>query len=257
MAREVAALPSNVFLPTARLVQRLPMPMPRWRALLELFVVAPVGLFFMTLIYSILNLFSHHAGPWPQVADNIIPGISLLIVGLLVLRLAGHHCRTIGWTRRKWFVNTVIGLASLIPTYLILFCAGMILMLISPGLMEKQIETQERIKEVIPDMPFPVIALLMIWVTFWEEFIFRGFLLTRLHALCRRWWLTVPAGALFFGLLHLWQGPVAAVVIGLLGLVMGTLFAWRKSLIPGWAFHFAHNVLIVQLIHSELINLPG
>ncbi len=257
MARVVNAPLSGSDLPAARLVQHLPMPIPRWRALLELVMTVPVAVLFMASLFLILNLFPASSKTWPELAHNIIPGVSLLVVALLILRLAGHRCQTIGWTSRKWLLNIGLGIAALFPTYLVLFCMGMILVLLRPDLMEKQAETQTLIKEVVPDLPFGILLLLMFWVTFWEEFIFRGFLLTRLYALCGRWWLAVPVGSLLFGLLHLWEGSLAAVVIGILGLVMGTLFAWRKSLIPGWAFHFAHNVLIVQLVHSEFFNLPG
>ncbi|NLX13174.1 MAG: CPBP family intramembrane metalloprotease [Phycisphaerales bacterium] len=257
VARAVAALLPGGPFPEARLVQRMPMPMPRWRALLELVVMVPVGILLMFLLFQMLALVTGKAESGSELAHNIIPGISFLVVGLSILRLAGHHCTTVGWTFRHWLVNIGLGMAALIPTYLLLFCAGMILVLLSPELMEKQAETQTLIKQVVPDMPFTVLALMMFWVTFWEEFVFRGFLLTRLHALFGGWWLAVPVGALIFGVLHLWQGPLTAVVIGLLGLVMGALFVWRKSLLPGWAFHFAHNVLIVQLVHSDFFNLPG
>lgn len=257
MARVVNAPLSESDLPAARLVQHLPMPMPRWRALLELVGITLAALGAMGSVILFAALLPPKAHSWSPLVSNLGLGLPLIIAAILMLRLAGHHCITIGWTARNGLLNAVLGLIALLPMYMVLFCAGMILVLLRPDLLEKQAETQTFIKEVIPDMPFVTIVLLMLWITFWEEFIFRGFLLTRLHALCGRWWLAITLGALIFGALHLKQGPLAAAVIGLQGLAIGTLFAWRKSLIPGWAFHFAHNSLIVQLVHCEFFNLPG
>ena len=91
---------------------------------------------------------------------------------------------------------------------------------------------------------------LMTFVAIWEEIAFRGFMLTRLQSIFRRWWLTIPIGAVLFGFGHGYQGPLAIVQTMLLGIVMGVLFWWRKSLVPGIVFHLLNNVMAFLMLKS-------
>jgi membrane protease YdiL (CAAX protease family) len=90
------------------------------------------------------------------------------------------------------------------------------------------------------------IALL---VLFWEETVFRGFLLGRLRASipvagprgapCRRDALAVVVAALCFGAGHGYQGVLGIVQTTSAGLVLGTLAVWRQSLWPCIGAHLA------------------
>jgi membrane protease YdiL (CAAX protease family) len=84
----------------------------------------------------------------------------------------------------------------------------------------------------------------------WEEVVFRGFLLTRLRAIFRTWWLAVPIGSLLFAAAHLYEGVLAVVVIGWLAFAMAILFVWRRSLVPCLVLHWLHNVGAILLLKA-------
>jgi len=94
------------------------------------------------------------------------------------------------------------------------------------------------------DDTFPVRGAfeIAVWIAvslsagFCEELIFRGYLQHQFSALTGRIWLGVLLQAIVFGLIHP-RGWRAVVVISLLGILYGTLAAWRKNLRPGILAH--------------------
>ena len=63
-----------------------------------------------------------------------------------------------------------------------------------------------------------------------EEMAFRGFLQRQLHVLSGNIAVAVVGQGLVFGLFHSYQGWRNVVVISVLGMVYGTLAAWRRNL---------------------------
>lgn len=76
-----------------------------------------------------------------------------------------------------------------------------------------------------------------------EEALYRGYLQRQFTALTR----SVPAGiiisAIAFGAGHSYQGFQKAVVISLLGAMLGILAHWRRSVRPGMIAHVLQDVL--------------
>jgi hypothetical protein len=60
--------------------------------------------------------------------------------------------------------------------------------------------------------------------------VFRGYLQRQLHALSGSTVVAVLAQGLVFGLIHSYQGWKNVVVISVLGVLFGTLAAWRGNL---------------------------
>jgi membrane protease YdiL (CAAX protease family) len=80
-------------------------------------------------------------------------------------------------------------------------------------------------------------ALVALSAGFCEEVVYRGYLQTQLGAFTGQAALGVLLQAVLFGLAHLEQGPVAAVRIGVYGLIFGVLAKVRGSLLPGIICH--------------------
>lgn len=76
-----------------------------------------------------------------------------------------------------------------------------------------------------------------------EETLFRGYLQRQFIA----WSDNVPAGVLLsaavFGGAHIYQGWKATIVIGVYGLLFGTLAHWRSSVRPGMMTHALHDAV--------------
>ena len=87
-------------------------------------------------------------------------------------------------------------------------------------------------------------------VALWEEIVFRGFVLTRLNAIFKRWWLTILLASSVFGAVHIYEGLLAVLLISGLALIMSVLFVWRRSLVPSIVFHFLHDLVIFTLLGS-------
>lgn len=222
-------------------------PPSRIRAIIELVVLVPaavVGGMAANLSVSLLPL---QDARWANVAFSLGMGAGCLVACALILYVARHGPATIGLTRRRMRANIGIGLLALFLTYVVLIQLSLAAVIFFPELMERS-TAQKAIEESFPPMSAGQVVLMCAFVAFWEEVVFRGFLLTRLHVLLRRWTLAVPLGAVLFGIPHVYQGYLAVGVVSTLGIIMGILFAWRKSLVPPIVFHFAHNVAIFGLL---------
>lgn len=72
---------------------------------------------------------------------------------------------------------------------------------------------------------------------FCEEFVFRGYVQRQLLALTQRGWLSVLGQGVLFGLMHVYQGWLPVLRICVIGIMLGALAAWRRSLRPGMIAH--------------------
>ena len=72
---------------------------------------------------------------------------------------------------------------------------------------------------------------------FCEEFVFRGYVQRQLLALSGSTLISVLGQAVVFGLMHAYQGWVAASNIFVIGVLFGALAAWRRTLRVGMVAH--------------------
>ena len=113
------------------------------------------------------------------------------------------------------------------------------------GIMQAKKPMFEATGGVSPSMILPV----SFFVGFYEEFIFRGFLQSRLSNVTRNLPAAVVVTALVFGGLHYpTQGWLGAAQTASLGLVLGALVAWRRSLWPAVTCHAGIDTIGLALI---------
>jgi membrane protease YdiL (CAAX protease family) len=95
----------------------------------------------------------------------------------------------------------------------------------------------------------PLWIVLSITAGICEEAIYRGYLQRQFMALTNN----APAGivlsAAVFGGSHAYQGFSSAFQIGLLGVMLGALAHWRKTVRPGMIAHAAQDVMAVFIRH--------
>jgi len=182
---------------------------------------------------------------WTNVIDGAGTGIGTLTACAVMLLIARHKPASIGLTRRNWLLNIGLGAAALAAFYA---CFVIPLSVSFPQLIQQGEHTRQAIEQTFPPMNFAWIALLMTFVVLWEEVVFRGFVLTRMRVIFGRWWLAILVCSFVFGVIHYYQGTLAVCMISVLALVMGTLFAWRRSLVPSMTLHWLSNVGSVLLI---------
>jgi membrane protease YdiL (CAAX protease family) len=186
---------------------------------------------------------------WAGLVGSLLMGLILLVACVAMIQRDRHPIRTIGWVMDRLGSNVAIGVLTLFVVMPALFIGMLILTLAFPEILAERIAAQKAIEQTFPPDMLPYLIPLTLWVAVWEEFVFRGFLLTRLRPLLRNWWLTVTLGALIFSLGHFYQGYTGVMMTFGLGLVMGLLLVWRRSLVPGVVFHFLFNLTQILVLH--------
>lgn len=234
----------------ARKQQVMPMPMSRLRALFEALLLIPVTILGGVLTALLLMQFEVQDPRWFNLLSSVGMGLASLASIALVLRWDGHSGRTIGWTAEGFERNILLGLGTYLATLAAALLVSMVLAGFFPHLLDQPSTAHRVIQETFPKVKIFHLLPILFLVAVWEEVAFRGFLLTRLHALLGRWWLAVLLGAAPFAVVHAYQGALAVALVFVLGLILGVLMVWRRSLIPGIVFHFAHNLVMMLLVQS-------
>jgi membrane protease YdiL (CAAX protease family) len=222
-----------------------------WRAIVQLLVLLGAGFAGLVLGSTLTGVVQLPDERWDNVMITAIAGLVTILAAFLMVRSAGQPLSAIGWRVNDVLSDTGIGLLSVFCVYAFMMLVAMIVALINPEILERTTQAQRAIKETIPPASIPALILMMVFVSVWEEVVFRGFLLTRLYTLFRRWWVAVIIGALLFAVGHIYQGVVATMVIGGIGIVLGLLFVWRRSLLPPVVFHVAFNTIAVLVLRME------
>ncbi len=138
--------------------------------------------------------------------------------------------------------------------------------------MKAQLRLRIEVVLKFAEIPSYAILPLVAFVGFWEETVFRGFLLGRVRA-----FLSSPGGtpgplrdalailvtAALFGIGHIYQGPLGVLQTSMIGLVLGTLTLWRKSVWPAVLAHltidgitFSAVKLVAPFLREWLQNQP-
>ena len=88
----------------------------------------------------------------------------------------------------------------------------------------------------------------MIVVAVGEETIFRGYLIQRFHGLTGSAVGAIVISAFVFALGHGYQGSAGVATIGVVGLIFGALYVWRRSLVAPIVMHFLLDFLSVVVV---------
>mgnify|MGYP001077191681 CR=1 FL=1 len=233
------------YLPVAR---RAPRPITPLRAILEIILLIPLG--YAGAILSVIGVavLGVEDERWATAGTSVGMGAMVLLGIAIWLRLDGQRARDIGLTTRNLPQDIVIGLLATIVMYMLLMVLGVLIGLFNPDFLGQPSPAERAIRETFPDTSVRAMVLMMGFVGIWEEIAFRGFLLTRLHAVFGRWAPAVVAGSIAFGAVHIYEGLLAVVIIVFMGLILAGLFLWRRSLVPCIVMHFLHNTLMMLFL---------
>ncbi|MFC2135950.1 lysostaphin resistance A-like protein [Bacteroidota bacterium] len=101
-----------------------------------------------------------------------------------------------------------------------------------------------------------VIFILLGWVMggFFEEIIYRGYVLKRLAAIWgdtnKAWFLSAVMASLVFGFAHSYQGPSGIITTALIAFMLGLIFVFNKNnLILLMLIHGIYNMIAITLIY--------
>jgi len=135
------------------------------------------------------------------------------------------------WTGLRWLRYLGIGIAAWLAWMAIGSGLGAVL--------RPDAEQLRGIQAMLPQAPFERV----LWVGFaltaalCEELVYRGYLLKQFKALTDSTLAAIVLQALVYGLVHLVLPAQMAVSVGLLGVLLGALAVWQRSLVPGIILH--------------------
>ncbi|MHC4093796.1 MAG: lysostaphin resistance A-like protein [Planctomycetota bacterium] len=182
-------------------------------------------------------------------------GAAWVAVVVGILRARAQRADSVGLTRRRLLVDAPLGLAVWGMAFITYLMGGLLLYFLWRSGFQALTDNVDRIEEMLPRIHPLVLVLVMGVVAFYEELVFRGFLLTRLRRAFGSWW---PAGAVssaLFAVPHaLDQEPVAMVPLFMLGCLFCAVTIWRKSLVPAMIGHALYNSGTVVYLYYTSTN---
>lgn len=170
-----------------------------------------------------------------------------VIIVAVILRLRGQTAASAGVRLKPLGLNALIGVGVLIAVCMIVYPTMLTLQLIWPVFREGMVENAKRIGMLVPRLHPGGLAVMMLLVGVYEEFAFRGFIMTRLRRAVGGWTGAVLLStAVFAGLHSVDQTWAALVPVVILSLAFSLVTIWRRSIIPAIVAHMLFN--LIQLI---------
>ena len=167
---------------------------------------------------------------------------SVLIVAL-ILNLRRQPTRSVGLTKRSFWLNLLIGLATVGVAYATIIPTVSVLSWAVPIVYTQLQENTGLLMELFPRLHPLAFVPVMFCVGLWEELVFRGFLMTRLRRLTGSWVIAIILSSAAFTSLHALDQTVAALVpVAILSLIFSVVTIWRRSIIPAIVGHALFNL---------------
>jgi membrane protease YdiL (CAAX protease family) len=261
-----AAHPATLFVPIARPIYPVPDRQPSRKAvdLLLLGATRPrvwadlaLWLAGMVLVECVATLWVILATDFPAgLPDDMAESARweysrILVPSMLVLRATGslmviaailalgrQPIRSVGLTVRGFALDLPVGVGSMILATFLMIVVLTVLGLMWPSIRQQMEENAERLTQVIPRLrPLGFVGMALL-IGFYEELVFRGFLMTRLRRVTGSWfWAIVLSTAAFTGLHAVDQTWTALIAVSILSIVFSVVTIWRRSIMPAIVGH--------------------
>jgi membrane protease YdiL (CAAX protease family) len=182
---------------------------------------------------------------------TILRDFALVSLILYFLWQNGEPIRILGWTFKNIWRDIGIGIGLFIPFYF------------GTGLLENSLHAagfsvpSTPLPSYLRPMDIPQIALAVFLVSIVavaEETIFRGYLILRFKTLSTSSAVAVVIAAFIFSLGHGYEGSAGVVTVGVIGLVFGIIYLWRRSLVTTIVMHFMLDfigIVVAPVIHIK------
>jgi len=185
----------------------------------------------------------------PVVSVFVTGGLMLLVVALLIRRDLDWRA-SLGVQPRPLLETIAFGGVGLLLSYAV----NIVLVLgyaAVRGSMASQAADKAKWASKLGELPLAWVLPLALFVGLWEELVFRGFLLGRLrvafHAVegspRSRTVMAIAVSGILFGAGHGYQGMLGLVQTSAVGMALGALTVWRKSLWPAVIAHLTIDTI--------------
>lgn len=185
---------------------------------------------------------------WPRTLGA--PNARLLLyVRIIVLQLAWVGVVALGMRHSRMSIRALLTLAAA-PRHrwhrhLFVGLAGWVLWTLASGALGTALKPSPAQLAGLAAMLPHTLPERALWVVFavvagvGEEILYRGYLMRQFHAWTRNAWAGLALQALVYAGAHVVLPGAMVASVGLLGLTLGALALWRRSLVPGMVMHVA------------------
>jgi membrane protease YdiL (CAAX protease family) len=219
----------------------------RTRAILE--IVAVFGLLF--LVPSLVrSFFAEGSNNTPAFIESlgvygrvVIMGSLTSLLVFMFLRRDREPVRAVGLHLKDLQGEVWAAFWSLVIIFAFNLSVMIVISMFLPDLATKLAKERTEVLKLFPTISPLWLILITAFVGFYEELVFRGFLITRLKAVAGNIWIAVFISSLIFGVAHSYQDSLAMVQITVIAFIFGTMFVLRKSLISPILAHMAFDFI--------------
>jgi membrane protease YdiL (CAAX protease family) len=222
-------------------------------AILEVALVATAGFIVVPLVLALFGLSPH--GILNNITNMTILLLAEATVTLLLIRLLmalrGEVPSKIGWSCPDLLKEVGIGLLAIPVLFAATFLVKVSFQVFFPYWATVHNPLLELIKT---DRDLALLILASIYAGGLKEEVQRAFVLTRFRDSLGGIYVGLILWSLFFGYGHTLQGIDNAVGAGILGLLFGLLFIWRKTLTAPIVAHAMYDILTLTLYRFSIMS---
>lgn len=173
-------------------------------------------------------------------AGATVGGIIATALVLYVVHARKQSLSRVGLHGISITYNFAAAVPALIGIYAVQILLTLILWAIAPDLVNRASQERMQLTTIFQPVHPWFLLRVCIWIGFYEELVFRGFLLPRIRRLVGNWPLAILLASVLFGAAHPYQGVLGMVQIAIVAAVLSTIFVWRASL---WPVVIAHTIM--------------
>lgn len=180
-------------------------------------------------------------------------GLLVLVLVWFILHKDGQSLRSIGLHGKKLSAELGVGIATLMAIYFAMLAVTavfFVVYLLWPQATESTLNDRYKLIELFPALRWYFLVPFCLFVGFYEELLFRGFLLDRLRIALGSWRMAIPASALVFALGHLYEGPLAVLQIFIMGLILAAIYVRRGSIVGIALAHAGFNIINLSIMQN-------
>jgi membrane protease YdiL (CAAX protease family) len=215
--------------------------MGRLVKLVEIILVGIAGSLIVPIFFAIYGIS----------AFEILENASYLVIFLLaeatltlffiwgILRMNGERFVDLGWIWQGWKTEVLIGLASVPALFAATFVVSISFKLFFPFYLT---EVNPLLNLIKTRQDLLLFGISSVYVGGFKEEIQRAFVLNRFGSHLGGMRLGLLIWSIFFAYGHMMQGVDNAVGAGVLGLIFGLIYIWRRNLVAPIVAHAVYDI---------------
>ncbi len=222
-------------------------------AILEVALVATAGFIVVPLVLALFGVSPHSIlnNPTNMVVLLVSEATLTLLLIRLLMALRGEAPSKIGWSCSDVLREAGIGLLAIPVLFAVTFSVKVSFQVFFPYWATVHNPLLELIKT---DRDLALFVVASIYAGGLKEEVQRAFVLTRFKESLGGIYIGLFLWSLFFGYGHAIQGIDNAVGAGILGLLFGLLFIWRRTLTAPIVAHTLYDVLTLVLYRFSIMS---